>query len=140
GYKAGRYRVGLQVCDDAAPGSIGFDARTCAANAHSYVNDPSVIAVAGPFSSGCAVQEIPILNSALGGPLAIESSSATYVGLTRRSLGTGSNEPDVYYPTGQRNYARVLPADDVQAAADAVVAQSLGVKRVYTLDQGDVPT
>jgi branched-chain amino acid transport system substrate-binding protein len=140
GYKAGRYRVGLQLCDDAAPGSVGFDEGTCSANAHDYVENPSVIAIAGPYSSGCAVVEIPILNGAPGGPLAIVSPSTTYVGLTRHTLALGSEEPDVYYPTGRRNYARVLPADDVQAAADAIVAQRLGVKRVYAIDQGDVPS
>jgi len=140
GYEAGPYRVGLQVCDDAAPGTVGFDPSTCTANAHEYVNNPSVIAIDGPFSSGCAVQEIAILNGAPGGPLAIVSPSSTYVGLTRPTLAEGSNEPGVYYPTGQRNFARVIPADDVQAAADAIVARRLGVKRVYALDQGDVPS
>jgi branched-chain amino acid transport system substrate-binding protein len=140
GYEAGPYRVGLQVCDDAAPGTVGFDPSTCTANAHEYVNNPSVIAINGPFSSGCAVQEIAILNEAPGGPLAIVSPSSTYVGLTRPTLAEGSDEPGVYYPTGQRNFARVIPADDVQAAADAIVARRLGVKRVYALDQGDVPS
>jgi branched-chain amino acid transport system substrate-binding protein len=140
GYEAGPYRVGLQVCDDAAPGTVGFDPSTCTANAHEYVNNPSVIAINGPFSSGCAVQEIAILNGAPGGPLAIVSPSSTYVGLTRPTFAEGSDEPGVYYPTGQRNFARVIPADDVQAAADAIVARRLGVKRVYALDQGDVPS
>jgi hypothetical protein len=95
GYEAGPYHVGLQICDDAAPGSVGFDPSTCTANADEYVNDLSVIAVDGPFSSGCAVREIPILNGAPGGPLAIVSSSSTYVGLTRPTLAQGSVEPDV---------------------------------------------
>jgi branched-chain amino acid transport system substrate-binding protein len=43
------------------------------------------------------------------------------------------DEPAIYHPTGQRNYARVIPADDIQAAADALAARSLGVKRVYVL-------
>jgi branched-chain amino acid transport system substrate-binding protein len=86
------------------------------------------------------VQEIAILNGAPGGSLAIVSPSSTYVGLTRPTLAEGSDEPSVYYPTGQRNFARVIPADDVQAAADAIVARRLGVKRVYALDQGDVPS
>lgn len=45
-------------------------------------------------------------------------------------------EPGVYYPTGRRNFARVLPADDTQAAGDAVLARSLGIRRVYVLDEG----
>ena len=135
-YKAGPYRVGLQVCDDAAPGSVAFDPETCMANAHNYVENPSVIGVVGPFSSNCAMLEIPILNRAPGGPLAIVSPSNTYVGLTRPTPASSSDEPGVYYPTGQRNYARVVPPDDVQAAADAIVARRLGVKRVYALEDG----
>jgi branched-chain amino acid transport system substrate-binding protein len=136
-YTAGPYRVGLQVCDDATPGSVPvFDAGACTANAYEYARNPSVVGVVGPLVSGCAMLEIPILNRAPGGPVAIVSPSATYVGLTR-PVGSGdSDQPGVFYPTGRRNYARVIPADDVQAAADAVVGQRLGVKRVYALDDG----
>jgi len=134
-YMAGRYRIGLQVCDDATPSGVVFDERTCGANAHAYVENPSVIGIIGPLASGCAMVEIPILNRASGGPVPIVSPSATVVGLTRRA-SAGSNELGALYPTGQRNFARVLPADDVQPAADALVAQRLGVKRVYALDRG----
>jgi DNA-binding SARP family transcriptional activator/ABC-type branched-subunit amino acid transport system substrate-binding protein len=135
-YMAGRYRVGLQFCDDATPSGIVFDERTCAANARAYVENPSMIGVIGPLTSGCAMIEIPILNRASGGPVPIVSPSATVVGLTRREPFAGSNELGALYPTGQRNFARVLPADDVQPAADALVARRLGVKRVYALDAG----
>jgi branched-chain amino acid transport system substrate-binding protein len=135
GFTAGRYPVGLQVCDDATPRSLTGSDRVCSANASDYVNDPSVIAIAGPLSSGCAVEEIPILNRAPGGPLAIVSSSTTLVGLTRKPA-PGSAIPAVLY-NHLRNFARVIPADDAQAAADAITARNLGVKRVYTVDQGD---
>jgi branched-chain amino acid transport system substrate-binding protein len=135
-YMAGRYRVGLQVCDDATPDGVVYDERVCAANARAYVENPSVIGVVGPLVSGCAMLEIPILNRAAGGPVPIVSPSTTYVGLTRGVRSGKPNEPGVYYPTGQRNYVRVLPADDVQAAADAIVARRLGVRRVYALDEG----
>ncbi len=139
-YLAGRYHVGLQVCDDATPRHVVFDEQACTANARAYVENPSVIGVVGPLTSGCAMVEIPILNRAPGGPVPIVSPSATYVGLTRRAPSAGSNELGALYPTGQRNYARVLPADDVQAAADALVAQRLGVERVYALDAGHQPS
>jgi branched-chain amino acid transport system substrate-binding protein len=136
-YLAGPYRVGLQVCDDATNGgSPAFDPRTCSANAHTYANDPSVIGVVGPPFSGCASVEIPILNRARDGSVAMVSPSATVVGLTRPDR-SGSVQPGALYPTGRRNFARVLPADDVEAAADAMVAQRLGVKRIYALDDGE---
>jgi branched-chain amino acid transport system substrate-binding protein len=138
-YTGGPYRVGLQVCDDAPRGNPN-DEQSCKANARAYVKSPSVVGVVGPLTSGCALFEIPILNEAPGGAIPIISASATYVGLTRRVRFSDSDEPDSYYPTGQRNFARVVPTDDVQAAAGAVVARDLGVRRVYTLDMGDPPS
>jgi branched-chain amino acid transport system substrate-binding protein len=136
-YRAGPYGVGLQVCDDAAPGTVAYDEGTCLENAKEYAENPSVVGVVGPLSSSCAKLEIPVLNRAPGGPVAIVSPSNTYVGLTRSTPAAAVDEPAVYYPTRERNYARVLPADDVQAAANAIVAQRLGVKRVYALDLGE---
>ena len=133
GYKAGSYRVGLQVCDDATPDSVFYDEETCRENAHRYAENRSVIGILGPLTSLCARQQIPILNRAPGGPVAIVSPSNTYVGLTRPSRGASADEPGVFYPTGERNYARVVPADDAQAAADVIVARRLGVERVYVL-------
>jgi DNA-binding SARP family transcriptional activator/ABC-type branched-subunit amino acid transport system substrate-binding protein len=138
-FAAGPYRVGLQVCDFAPRGDPN-DERACKASARAYVASPSVVGVVGPLSSGCALWEIPILNEATGGAVSIISPSATYVGLTRRVRSGDSEEPGAYYPTGRRNFARVLPTDDVQAAADALVARNLGVRRVYALDTGDPPS
>ena len=65
------------------------------------------------------------------------SPANTAPGLTKP--GTGEpNEPDVYYPTGKRNYARVVPADDLQGAAGANWAKELGVKNVYILDDQEL--
>jgi branched-chain amino acid transport system substrate-binding protein len=140
-YRAGTHRVALQVCDDATPQANYYDQSTCRANARQYVANASVIGVVGPFTSTCAMAEVPILNRASGGPVAVVSPSNTYVGLTRPPLDAAKDEPAIYHPTGQRNYARVIPADDIQTAADALAARSLGVKRVYVLypDEYDVP-
>jgi branched-chain amino acid transport system substrate-binding protein len=45
-----------------------------------------------------------------------------------------AGEPGKYYPTGKRNYARVVAADDYQGAADAVLTKTLGVKKVFILN------
>jgi DNA-binding SARP family transcriptional activator/ABC-type branched-subunit amino acid transport system substrate-binding protein len=139
-YKAGPYRVGLQVCNDAAGDNVAYDPHACLANASAYAANPSVIGVVGPFSSLCAKLEIPTLNRAPGGSVAIVSPSNTYVGLTRDAPGAAKGEPSIYYPTGRRNYARVVPTDDVEVAADAMVARNLGVKRVYVLAPIGYPT
>jgi DNA-binding SARP family transcriptional activator/ABC-type branched-subunit amino acid transport system substrate-binding protein len=135
-YLAGAYRVGLQVCDDATPRGVLFDERVCSANAREYVDNPSVIGVIGPLTSGCARRQIPILNRARGAPVSMVSPSATVVALTRPVSSPASTELGALYPTGERNFARVTPADDVQPAASALVARRLGVKRVYALDAG----
>jgi DNA-binding SARP family transcriptional activator/ABC-type branched-subunit amino acid transport system substrate-binding protein len=132
-YKAGRYRVGMQVCNDATRDNVVGDPSACAANARAYGANPSVLGVVGPFTSTCAKLQIPILNRAPGGSVAMVSPSNTYVGLTRDAADAAEGEPGIYYPTGRRNYARVVPTDDVEVAADAMVAQRLGVKRVYAL-------
>jgi len=138
-YKAGQYRVGLQVCNDATKDNVVADPLTCIANARAYGASPSVIGVVGPFTSTCAKLQIPILNRAPGGSVAMVSPSNTYVGLTRAAADAAKGEPSKYYPTGRRNYARVVPTDDVEVAADAMVAQRLGVKRVYVLAPLDFP-
>jgi branched-chain amino acid transport system substrate-binding protein len=62
------------------------------------------------------------------------SPANTYVGLTHSGPGTASGEPDKYYPSGKRNYIRIVAADDFQGAADALNTQQLGLKKVYILN------
>ena len=92
-----------------------------------------MIGVIGTFNSGCAKLEIPIANRAPDGPLAYVSPANTYPGLTISGPGTASGEPDIYYPTGKRNYARVVWNDQFQGAADAQFAKDQGFKKVYVL-------
>jgi len=37
-------------------------------------------------------------------------------------------------PTGTRNYARVVAADDFQGAADATLAKSMGITKLFVLN------
>jgi branched-chain amino acid transport system substrate-binding protein len=62
------------------------------------------------------------------------SPANTYVGLTHGGPGTVAGEPGKYYPTGKRNYARVVAADDFQGAADALLAKSVGIKKLFILN------
>ena len=43
------------------------------------------------------------------------------------------DEPEVYYPTGTRNFLRLPARDDLQGVALAVLARRLGLKGVYLL-------
>jgi len=134
GWKAGPYKIGYQSCDDSTAQSAGWDTAKCATNAHLYASDRSVIGVVGTFNSGCAEIEVPVLNRANPGPLAMVSPANTAPGLTTTGPGASPGEPNKYYPTGVRNYARVVANDQYQGAADAMFTQSLGVKKVYVLN------
>jgi branched-chain amino acid transport system substrate-binding protein len=131
-FRAGRYRVAYQSCDDSSSKGASEPER-CAANARAYARNQSVVGVVGTYYSFCSAIELPILNAARGGPLAIVSPTNTYVGLTHAGPGTTVAEPDLYYPTGTRNYARVIAADDVQGAALGLLAKQLGAGRLYVL-------
>jgi branched-chain amino acid transport system substrate-binding protein len=134
GWKAGKYSFAYQSCDDATAQAGKWDSGKCSANANNYAQNSSVVGVIGTFNSGCAEIIVPVLNRASNGPVAMVSPANTYVGLTHGGAGTVAGEPGKYYPTGKRNYARVVAADDYQGAADALLAQSLGVKKVYILN------
>jgi branched-chain amino acid transport system substrate-binding protein len=129
GWKAGPYKIGYQSCDDSTAQTGGWDTAKCATNGRLYAGNKSVIGVVGTFNSGCAKIIVPIINRA--GPLAMVSPANTNVGLTKK---WDPGEPNKYYPTGKRNYARVVATDDVQGPADALWTKSLGIKKVYVLN------
>lgn len=113
GSRAGGYDIRYVSLDDADPDAGSWTPERAEANAWEAANDPSTIAFLGDFNSGATTVSLPILNHA--GILQV-SPSNTYVGLTRGD-GAEPGEPDVYYPSGTRTYARVVPADHVQAGA-----------------------
>jgi branched-chain amino acid transport system substrate-binding protein len=138
GFRAGEHTVGYYACDDSTAQTGGFEARRCAANANAYARAARLVAVIGPYNSDCAGYEIPILNRAPGGAVAMIGPSTSGPELTRTagaSLGY-RGEPDVYYPTGVRNFVRLAPDDDLQGAAFAVLSKRLGLRSVYVLDDG----
>ena len=131
GFRAGPYNVAFQSCDDATVPAASFTDEKCAANAKRYAATTSVIAVIGPYNSGCAEAEIPIANRAKPGPLADRLRDGVIVGLTRAAPGSRPAIPTRLYPTGVRNFVRVYPADDIQGAAGAILAKKLGVRHAY---------
>src|SRR5437764_6193377 len=139
-FKAGRFTVGYRSCDDSTAQTGAFENRRCAANANAYARADRLVALIGPYNSNCAQVEIPTLNRAPGGPLAMIGPTTTYSGLTRPG-GTPPpdgylHEPGVYYPTGVRNFVRLMPGDDELAVAQAVLVKQLGLDSVYVLADG----
>jgi DNA-binding SARP family transcriptional activator/ABC-type branched-subunit amino acid transport system substrate-binding protein len=136
-FRAGDFRVAYQSCDDSIATTGLFDLAKCAANARAYAANPAVVGVVGTFNSPCAAAEIPILNRASGGGLAMISPSNSFAGLTRAGPGAPAKELARHYPAGRRNYVRVSPTDDMQMAALALVVKRRGHERVAVLDDGD---
>lgn len=137
GFRAGRFAVAYQSCDDSIASTGLYDEAKCEANARAYARNPQVVGVIGPLNSPCALVALPELNRAPDGPLAMVSPSNSFVGLTRAGPGIHPALPAALYPTGRRNYVRVYPTDDLQGAALALFARDRGRKRVFVLDDGD---
>jgi branched-chain amino acid transport system substrate-binding protein len=133
-WKAGDHKIAFQSCDDATAQAAKWDSGKCSQNANAYAGNDKVIGVIGTFNSGCAAIEIPVLNQAANGGIAMMSPANTFVCLTEGGPGCEDTEPDKYYPTGNRNYARVVPNDAYQGAAMAEFMQSQGIKNVYVLN------
>ena len=134
GWKAGDLNVAFQACDDATAQAGKWDPGKCGQNANAYAGNESLVGVIGTFNSGCAAVIIPVLNQAPGGGLLLLSPANTYVCLTEGGPGCADDEPDKYYPTGQRNYARVVAHDAYQGAAQAEFAVEQGIQSCYILN------
>ena len=134
GWKAGNINIGYQSCDDATAQAASWDSAKCSSNANSYAAEPSMLGLIGTFNSGCAQIIIPVLNQAPGGAMAMVSPANTYVCITQSAPACADDEPDKYYPTGIRNYARVVANDAYQGAAVAEFMQEQGVTKLYLLN------
>lgn len=130
----GKVTIGFQTYDDATAAAGKWDPAQVTSNSNKIVADPKIVAVIGTFNSGAAKLAIPIFNQS---DLMMVSPANTYPGLTKPGKGE-KNEPDTYYPNGRRNYARVVPADDLQGAAAANWTKSLGAEKVYILDDQEL--
>jgi branched-chain amino acid transport system substrate-binding protein len=133
-WKAGDYNVAYQSCDDATAQAGSWDSGKCSANGNAYAANDAVIGVIGTFNSGCAAIIIPVLNQAPDGGIAMISPANTAVCITAKAPSCEPTQPDVYYPSGTRNYLRVVANDAYQGSADAEFAKSEGIKSVYILN------
>jgi YVTN family beta-propeller protein len=137
GFRAGRYRVAFQSCDDSNARGV-FDPNKCTANAKAYAANRDVLGVIGPFNSGCAFEQLAILNRAREGPLAMVSPTTTAQHLTSPAPSAPPDLVRRLYPTGKRNFFRVTPTDSSQGSANALLARQLGVRSVYVIHDGDL--
>ncbi|MGH2543777.1 MAG: branched-chain amino acid ABC transporter substrate-binding protein, partial [Ardenticatenaceae bacterium] len=125
-----QYGLRYVSMDDTSPQTDSWDTAQEAENARAAIAEHGCIAYIGTYNSGAAKIAIPILNRV---QLAMISPGNTYPGLTKPGGGIG-DEPWIYSPLGpeNRNYCRVVPADDLQTPAAArYAAEALGAQRVF---------
>jgi branched-chain amino acid transport system substrate-binding protein len=137
GSEAGGVAVDYVSLDDATAQAGAWTPEAESANARQAIQDGSAVAYLGTFNSGAAAIAIPLLNEA---GLAMLSPGNTAVGLTSDQPGadTEAGEPGIYYPTGVRNYARIVPKDTVQGAALATIMDEDACTRVAILHDKEV--
>jgi branched-chain amino acid transport system substrate-binding protein len=123
------YKIEVVNLDDASPVTGSWDGTVEAENAQKAIADADAMVYIGTYNSGAAKVSMPITNKA---GMAQVTVANTYPGLTKP--GNAPGEPGIYRPAGKVNYFRPFPSDDIQGAAAAKLAQCLGFKRVFILD------
>lgn len=131
--KAGNFTIVYESKDDATAAAGKWTPEAEQANAQAALNDKDVMVYLGTFNSGAAAVSIPILNQA---GLVMISPANTAPELTKK--GFDDKTYNSLYPKTPKNYFRVVTADDIQGAAAAAWAKSLGVKSAYILNDQEV--
>lgn len=131
----GNFKIDFVPLDNASASANGPDPLRESLNAYQAATDPDAIFYLGPSGTANAQVAIPILNKA---GLTMISSGSTYPGLTKSIANiTQPDEPAKYYPTGTRNFFRLLPTDELQGRADAGYTDAKLIKRhVFVVDDG----
>jgi len=132
--RIGRYRIVLRWMDDSTPKRGSWDPGQTTINAHQAMNDDTTIGYLGEYNSGASAISIPLLNRM---DIPQISPTSTAVGLTSHGIGAAPGEPEKYYPTGIRTYARVVPSDAIEATAQVRLQQDAGCGKTYILDDGE---
>ncbi|HEV2754142.1 MAG TPA: ABC transporter substrate-binding protein, partial [Solirubrobacteraceae bacterium] len=130
---AGPFEINYVSLDDATAQAQTWTEDKVLAGARKAMEDSSAIAYIGDLHSGATALALPALNEV--GILQV-SPASTYVGLTRE--GGGPNEPQRFYPSGQRTFARMVPADHIQAAAQVGYMGARDVQRLALLHDGSL--
>ena len=133
GGKVGPFKLTYVPLDSATPEARTWTAERVLDNARKAVHDLNAIAYIGERDSAATALSLPLTNE---GHILHVSPSSTYDGLTRASRRQG--EPDRFYPSGERTFARVVPADHVQASALVGYMKASGVGRLAMLADREI--
>jgi branched-chain amino acid transport system substrate-binding protein len=135
GGKAGPFTIKYVSKDDSSAQAGTWTAENVSANARAAAHDKSSAAYIGEFNSGASAISIPILSDAKVPQI---SPANTAVGLTSNQPGAKPGEPAKFYPSGFRNYVRIVPKDTIQGAALATIMKKDGCKKVAMTNDKEV--
>lgn len=132
GGAAGGYEIKYEALDDGVAANNGsWDGTLEAENASKAIADENCMVYIATYNSGAAEVSIPLTNEA---GLAMISPANTAIQLTKENPLNPEGYPGVLYPTGERNYMRVIAADDLQGSAGANYAYaSLEKRKAFVL-------
>lgn len=97
------------------------------------LKDESIVAVWGSTNSAEAKNTIPYLNQV---PITLMSAVATWPGLTKPGYAPG--EPLIHYPSGRRNFFRVVPTDEIQGKVAARWIHQQGFRKIYIIRHNSI--
>ena len=132
--RAGDLEVEYRSLNNASLEDGGPAPEVEAANARTAVQDDSAVAYIGAISFEATAIAVPILNET--GMVQV-SPAATYDGLTKATAAAQRGEPEKYYPTEERTFARLVPIDSLQARVLAGVMADAGCRDAFVAAAGD---
>jgi branched-chain amino acid transport system substrate-binding protein len=131
--KIGPFYITYVSLDSATPEAGTWTPDKVLDNARKAVRDLNAIAYIGDRDSAATALSLPLTNE---GNILQVSPSSTYDGLTRASRRQG--EPERFYPSGERTFGRVVPADHVQASALVGYMKASGVRSLALLADREI--
>jgi branched-chain amino acid transport system substrate-binding protein len=134
GGKIGPLSVTYVSLDSSTPETGTWTSDRVLDNARTAVRDLNAVAYIGELDSAATALSLPLTNE---GHILQVSPASTYDGLTRPG-GSRPAEPERFYPSGERTFGRVVPADHLQAAALVGYMKTQGVRRVALLADRDL--
>ena len=133
--KAGNFTIEYESLDDSTAQQGGWTPEAVSQNARKAAQNDKAAVYIGEFNSGASAVSIPILSDAKVPQI---SPANTAVGLTSDEPGADKGEPTKYYPSGFRNYIRIVPKDTIQGAALATVMKEDGCTKVAMANDKEV--
>jgi branched-chain amino acid transport system substrate-binding protein len=128
GFAGGKFTVVAYPLDDTVQGV--HDAAQGAQNVKTFIADPDVLAIVGPYNSNVAKAEIPLGNDAgIAQVSPATTSDVLTLGDAAKALRSANPDRVAFY--------RVCANDSDQGAALAQYAAKLGFKKVFVIDDNE---